>query len=68
MRAPTATGLEVALVDTSGTFPVPGLDIVRVRPFNHIGPVQAPDYAVANWSRQIAAIEKGRQPPVLVQS
>ncbi|HEV3256246.1 MAG TPA: GDP-mannose 4,6-dehydratase [Gemmataceae bacterium] len=42
-----------------------GLDIVRVRPFNHIGPRQSPEYAVANFARQIAAIEQGRQPAVL---
>jgi GDP-4-dehydro-6-deoxy-D-mannose reductase len=39
------------------------LDVVRVRPFNHIGPRQSPEYAVASFARQIAAIEKGRQPP-----
>jgi GDP-4-dehydro-6-deoxy-D-mannose reductase len=43
----------------------PGLDIVRVRPFNHIGPRQAPQFAVSNFARQLAAIESGRQPPVL---
>lgn len=43
----------------------PGLDVVRVRPFNQIGPRQSPDYAVANFARQIAAIERGEQPPVL---
>src|SRR5439155_14363087 len=43
----------------------PGLDIVRVRPFNHVGPRQAPEYAVAHFAQQIAAIEQGRQPPVL---
>lgn len=43
----------------------PGLDIVRVRPFNHIGPRQSPEYAVAHFAQQIAAIEKGRLPPVL---
>jgi GDP-4-dehydro-6-deoxy-D-mannose reductase len=42
-----------------------GLDIVRARPFNHIGPRQSPQFAVANFARQIAAIEQGRQPPVL---
>jgi GDP-4-dehydro-6-deoxy-D-mannose reductase len=42
-----------------------GLDIVRVRPFNHIGPRQAPQYAVAHFARQLAAIECGRQPPLL---
>jgi GDP-4-dehydro-6-deoxy-D-mannose reductase len=43
----------------------PGLDIVRVRPFNHIGPRQSPQFAVSSFARQIAAIERGRQPPVL---
>jgi GDP-4-dehydro-6-deoxy-D-mannose reductase len=43
----------------------PGLDIVCVRPFNHIGPRQSPEFAVAHFAQQIAAIEKGRQSPVL---
>jgi GDP-4-dehydro-6-deoxy-D-mannose reductase len=43
----------------------PGLAVVRVRPFNHIGPRQSSRYAVANFARQIAAIEQGKQPPVL---
>lgn len=43
----------------------PGLDIVRIRLFNQIGPGQSPDYAVANFARQIAAIEKGKQPPLM---
>jgi GDP-4-dehydro-6-deoxy-D-mannose reductase len=43
----------------------PGLDIVRVRPFNHIGPRQSPQFAVAHFAKQIAAIERGEQAPVL---
>jgi GDP-4-dehydro-6-deoxy-D-mannose reductase len=42
-----------------------GLDIVRARPFNHIGPRQSAEYAVAHFAHQLAAIEQGRQPPVL---
>lgn len=42
-----------------------GLDVVRVRLFNQIGPRQSADYAVPNFARQIAAIERGTQPPVL---
>lgn len=42
-----------------------GLDIVRIRLFNQIGPRQSADYAVANFARQIAAIEAGKQPPVI---
>jgi GDP-4-dehydro-6-deoxy-D-mannose reductase len=43
----------------------PGLDVVRVRLFNQIGPRQSADFALPNFSRQIAAIERGRQPPIL---
>ncbi|OWK46716.1 GDP-mannose 4,6-dehydratase [Fimbriiglobus ruber] len=43
----------------------PGLDIVRVRLFNQIGPRQPADYAVANFARQIAAAEAGKQSPVI---
>jgi GDP-4-dehydro-6-deoxy-D-mannose reductase len=43
----------------------PGLAIVRARPFNHIGPRQSSEFAVAHFARQIAAIEQGRQPPVV---
>lgn len=43
----------------------PGLDIVRARPFNHIGARQSADYAIANFARQIAAIEAGEQIPVI---
>ena len=44
----------------------PGLDIVRARPFNHIGPRQSPQYAVAHFAKQIAAIERQERSPVLV--
>jgi GDP-4-dehydro-6-deoxy-D-mannose reductase len=43
----------------------PGLDVVRARPFNHIGPKQSADYAAANFARQLAEIENGLRPPVL---
>jgi GDP-4-dehydro-6-deoxy-D-mannose reductase len=42
-----------------------GLDVVRVRPFNHIGPRQSAEYAVAHFAQQIAAIELGQQPALL---
>jgi len=38
---------------------------VRVRPFNHIGPRQGPRYAVAHFAQQLAAIQCGRQAPLL---
>ncbi len=43
----------------------PGLDIVRARPFNHVGPAQSPDFAVASFCKQVAAISLGRAPAVL---
>jgi GDP-4-dehydro-6-deoxy-D-mannose reductase len=43
----------------------PGLAVVRARPFNHVGPRQSADFALPHFARQVAAIEWGRQPPVL---
>ena len=42
-----------------------GLPVVRVRPFNHAGPRQAPTFAIASFAQQIARVELGKQPPVL---
>lgn len=42
-----------------------GLPVVRVRPFNHIGPGQGDRFAVPAFARQIALIEAGRQGPVV---
>jgi len=41
------------------------LAIVRVRPFNHIGPRQNRRFVAPAFASQIAAIEAGRQPPVV---
>ncbi|HEV8240749.1 MAG TPA: GDP-mannose 4,6-dehydratase [Thermoanaerobaculia bacterium] len=38
---------------------------VVARPFNLIGPGQAPSFALPTFARQLAAIEAGRQPAVL---
>lgn len=37
------------------------LRIIRVRPFNHIGPRQAPQFVVSAFAKRIAEIEKGRE-------
>ncbi len=42
-----------------------GLPIIRVRPFNHIGPRQSRRFVAPAFASQIAAIEEGRQPPVI---
>lgn len=41
------------------------LDVVRVRPFNHIGPRQNQRFVAAAFARQLARIECGLQPPLL---
>lgn len=42
-----------------------GLPIVRVRPFNHTGPRQMPDYVCSSFARQIAEIDLSLRPPVI---
>jgi GDP-4-dehydro-6-deoxy-D-mannose reductase len=42
-----------------------GLDIVRLRPFNHTGPGQRADFVCPNFARQLLAVASGQQPPVL---
>ena len=40
-----------------------GLPVVIVRPFNHIGPGQRPDFVVPSFARQLARIVGGLQEP-----
>lgn len=40
-----------------------GLKIVRLRPFNHTGPGQAPQLVCADFAKQITEIERAVQPP-----
>ncbi len=42
-----------------------GLPIVRVRPFNHLGPGQSDRFAMAAFARQVAEVEAGLRPPVV---
>ncbi len=39
---------------------------IRVRPFPHIGPGQKTGFVTADFASQIAAIEKGKQDPVML--
>lgn len=41
------------------------LKIVRVRPFNHIGPRQSSHFVISSFAKQIAEIEKGKREPIL---
>lgn len=42
-----------------------GLDVIRVRPFNHIGARQSEHFVVPAFAKQIAEIEKGKKDPVI---
>jgi GDP-4-dehydro-6-deoxy-D-mannose reductase len=37
------------------------LNIVRVRPFNHVGPRQSPHFVVSAFAKRIVEIEKGKE-------
>ncbi len=41
------------------------LHIIRVRPFNHLGPRQNTRFVAADFASQIASIERGLRPPIL---
>ncbi|HET6464317.1 MAG TPA: GDP-mannose 4,6-dehydratase [Nitrospiria bacterium] len=41
------------------------MDVVRVRPFNHIGPRQSEQFVCSSFAKQIVEIEKGLRKPVL---
>lgn len=48
-----------------GTFAERGLDVVRVRPFNHTGPGQLDVFVLSSFARQVASIAAGVSEPVL---
>jgi GDP-4-dehydro-6-deoxy-D-mannose reductase len=43
----------------------PGLDVVRARPFNQVGPRQPAQYAAGHFARQLSRIEAGLAEPRL---
>jgi GDP-4-dehydro-6-deoxy-D-mannose reductase len=46
-----------------GVYTERGLDVVRVRPFNHTGPGQTDTFVLPSFARQVASIEAGRSEP-----
>lgn len=42
-----------------------GIDVLRARAFNHIGPRQSPFFVAASFAKQIAEIEAGLTQPVI---
>lgn len=43
-----------------------GMKIVRVRPFNHVGPGQDDRFVISSFARQIAEVEAGLAEPVVL--
>lgn len=41
------------------------MPVIRVRPFNHIGPRQSAQFVCSSFAKQIVEIEQGIRPPVL---
>jgi GDP-4-dehydro-6-deoxy-D-mannose reductase len=41
------------------------MDVIRVRPFNHIGPRQSEQFVCSSFAKQIVEIEKGIRKPIL---
>ncbi|MBU4349325.1 MAG: GDP-mannose 4,6-dehydratase [Actinomycetia bacterium] len=41
------------------------LKIIRVRPFNHVGPKQSSEFVCSDFAKQIAQIEKGLREPII---
>jgi len=46
-----------------GSYANQGVDVVRVRPFNHTGPGRPERFVESSFARQIAEIEAGLRPP-----
>jgi GDP-4-dehydro-6-deoxy-D-mannose reductase len=42
-----------------------GLPVIRMRPFNHVGPGQSPRFVLAAFAKQVAEIEARKQQPVM---
>ncbi len=59
--AATKAAADLAL----GAMAAEGLRVIRVRPFNHTGPGQAPGFVVPAFAEQVARIAAGLQAPVL---
>jgi GDP-4-dehydro-6-deoxy-D-mannose reductase len=69
-RAPdprTPYGLSKAAADSAAAVAARGwgMPVVRLRPFNHVGPGQRRGFVVPDFASQIAAIERGEAPAVL---
>ena len=61
-----AYGASKAAADIAAiSYALSGLEVIRVRPFNHSGPGQSPDFVLPSLVTQVARIEAGQAPPQL---
>ncbi|MBI3600665.1 MAG: GDP-mannose 4,6-dehydratase, partial [Nitrospinae bacterium] len=63
--SPYAASKAAADLLSYSCFKTYGMNIVRVRPFNHTGPGQRYDFVCSDFARQIAEIESGIRKPVI---
>ncbi|MAF26359.1 MAG: GDP-mannose 4,6-dehydratase [Gemmatimonadota bacterium] len=63
----SAYGLSKAAADLAAAQAAAGwgLDVVRMRPFNHVGPGQRRGFVAPDFASQVAGIERAEAPPVL---
>jgi len=50
----------------AGQYAAQGLQVIRLRPFNHIGVGQREEFVISAFAAQIARVEVGQQEPVLL--
>ena len=67
LRPASPYGLGKAAADLAGfqMYWRDGLDVVRVRPFNHTGPGQAPIFVCSELARKLVAARRGLGPKVI---
>lgn len=59
-------GVSKASADLLGySYALEGVRVVRVRPFNHSGPTQSPDFLLASLVQQFAEIKAGKREPTI---
>ena len=68
LRPDTPYGISKAAQDwlARQAFEHYGLPVIRLRPFNHIGPRQTGDFVATSFARQLVRIAAGQQPPRLL--
>ena len=64
-RTPYGVSKAAADLIAAQAGPVWGLSVLRMRPFNHVGPGQRLGFVAPDFAAQVAAAERGLAPPVI---